>query len=76
MTVLNKPGTLTDEEYELIKAHSSMGASILRNIENDPKFESCAMYHHERYDGTGYPKGLKGDPDPRRGKDNSGRRCL
>ena len=62
--ILNKPGTLTAEEYELIKAHSSMGASILRNIENDPKFESCAMYHHERYDGTGYPKGLKGTQIP------------
>ena len=62
--ILNKPGTLTAEEYELIKAHSSMGASILKNIENDPKFESCAMYHHERYDGTGYPKGLKGTQIP------------
>ena len=62
--ILNKPGTLTAEEYELIKAHSPMGASILKNIENDPKFESCAMYHHERYDGTGYPKGLKGTQIP------------
>ena len=58
--ILNKPGTLTSEEYELIKAHSAMGASILKNIENDQKFEICAMYHHERYDGTGYPTGLKG----------------
>ena len=60
--ILNKPGTLTSEEYELIKAHSAMGASILKNIED--KFESCAMYHHERYDGTGYPKGIKGNDIP------------
>ena len=62
--ILNKPGTLTPEEYELIKAHSSMGASILKNIDNNPKFESCARYHHERYDGTGYPKGIKGTEIP------------
>ena len=62
--ILNKPGTLTPEEYELIKAHSAIGASILKNIENDPKFEQCAMYHHERYDGTGYPTGLKGTAIP------------
>ena len=62
--ILNKPSTLTDEEFKAIKAHSALGASILKNIENDPKFELCAMYHHERYDGTGYPSGLKGTEIP------------
>ena len=62
--VLNKPGKLTDEEYELIKRHSKMGAAILKNIDNDPKLELGAMHHHERYDGTGYPSGLKGDAIP------------
>ena len=62
--ILNKPGLLTDEEYAQVKKHSGMGASILKNIENDPKFEQCAMYHHERYDGTGYPSGLKGTEIP------------
>ena len=62
--VLNKPGTLTDEEFALIKKHSGMGASILKNIENNPKFEQCAMHHHERYDGTGYPTGIKGTEIP------------
>ena len=62
--VLNKPGKLTDEEYELIKRHSKMGASILKNIDIDPKLELGAMHHHERYDGTGYPSGLKGDSIP------------
>ena len=57
--ILNKPSNLTEEEYTAIKAHSAIGASILKNIKNDPKFEQCAMYHHERYDGTGYPSGLK-----------------
>ena len=62
--LLNKPGTLTDDEFAQIRKHSAMGASILKNIENDPKFEQCAMYHHERYDGTGYPAGLKGTEIP------------
>ena len=62
--ILNKPGKLTPEEYEQVKKHSGMGASILKNISKDPKFEKCALYHHERYDGTGYPEGLKGNGIP------------
>ena len=62
--ILNKPGKLTPEEYEQVKKHSGMGAAILKNIEKDPKFEKCALYHHERYDGTGYPEGLKGKDIP------------
>ena len=62
--LLNKPGVLTDEEFAQIKKHSAMGASILKNIANNPKFEQCAMYHHERYDGSGYPSGLKGTEIP------------
>ena len=62
--ILNKPGKLTDEEFLHIKKHSQMGASILKNIENNPKFEKGALYHHERYDGTGYPSGLKGEEIP------------
>ena len=62
--VLNKPGPLTDEEFDLIKTHTTMGASILENIEETPELASVARYHHERYDGTGYPEGLKGDEIP------------
>ena len=62
--ILNKPSVLTPEEYEQVKGHSKMGAAILKNIAIDPTFEKCAMYHHERYDGTGYPMGLKGDAIP------------
>ena len=64
ITVLNKPGKLSDDEYEMIKKHSLMGAAILKNIERDPKFELGAKHHHERYDGTGYPSGLKGNAIP------------
>jgi putative two-component system response regulator len=64
ITVLNKKGALTDEEYEIIKKHSVMGASILQNIENNPKFALGARHHHERYDGTGYPDALAGEAIP------------
>jgi diguanylate cyclase (GGDEF)-like protein len=59
--ILNKPGTLTEEEYESVKRHSEMGSAILKNIDNDSKFEKAARQHHERYDGTGYPAGVKAD---------------
>ena len=64
ITVLNKKGALTDEEYEIIKKHSVMGDSILQKIENNPKFALGARHHHERYDGTGYPDALAGDAIP------------
>ena len=64
ITVLNKKGALTDGEYEQIKGHSVMGASILENIENNPRFALGAKHHHERYDGTGYPDALKGEDIP------------
>ncbi|MCR5200595.1 MAG: response regulator [Saccharofermentans sp.] len=64
ITVLNKKGALTDEEYEIIKKHSVMGDSILQKIENNPKFALGAKHHHERYDGTGYPDALAGDAIP------------
>lgn len=59
--ILNKPGTLTEEEFESVKHHSEMGSAILKNIDNDSKFEKAARQHHERYDGTGYPAGVKAD---------------
>ena len=62
--VLNKNGELDEDEYEQIKKHSEMGSSILQKIEANPKFALGARHHHERYDGTGYPDGLKGDKIP------------
>lgn len=68
--ILNKPGKLTDEEFKIMKLHSIRGAEILRGLtvdQNEPLvktgYEIC-RWHHERYDGKGYPDGLKGDEIP------------
>ena len=62
--VINKPGKLTTEEFEVIKTHSRVGARILRKIEEMPKLVEGARWHHERYDGKGYPDGLAGEGIP------------
>lgn len=68
--VLNKPGRLTPEEYELMKAHAAIGAEILGQIlqkHESPLLQTAAQicrWHHERYDGRGYPDGLKGEEIP------------
>ena len=62
--IINKPGKLTDEEYSLIKAHTITGAQILSEISSYPDLINGAKYHHERYDGRGYPCGLKGEEIP------------
>ena len=62
--VINKPAKLTDEEYDLIKQHPVMGARILKNIKEMPQLANGARWHHERYDGKGYPDRLKGDDIP------------
>ena len=58
--IINKPGKLTDEEYEIIKQHTAKGAQILQSISEYPSLSICTLSHHERYDGKGYPHGLKG----------------
>ena len=58
--VINKPARLTDEEFLLIKTHPIQGAKILQTIEEMPQLATGARYHHERYDGKGYPDGLAG----------------
>ncbi len=63
-SVINKPSRLTDEEYDLIKTHPVMGERILRNIRERPELALGAHWHHERYDGRGYPDGLSGDTIP------------
>ena len=69
--ILNKPGRLTDEEYEIMKRHSAYGAEIIRKTTGDIEEKdyitiayNIARYHHERYDGKGYPDGLKGEDIP------------
>ncbi len=62
--VINKPGRLTEEEMDAIHVHSVSGYDILIDIYDDERICQCAKYHHERYDGTGYPNGLEGENIP------------
>lgn len=62
--VINKPGRLTDEEYEIIKTHPTTGALILSKTKEMPRMTIGAHWHHERYDGRGYPDGLAGTAIP------------
>ncbi len=62
--IINKTGRLTDQEYAEIKTHPVVGYEILRNIEDYPELMVGARWHHERYDGGGYPDGLAGEDIP------------
>ena len=68
--ILNKPGRLTPEEFEVMKTHSMLGAKMLHDLDNfaeQPLLQTAyeiARWHHERWDGRGYPDGLKGDDIP------------
>lgn len=62
--VLNKPSRLTDEEYEIMKKHTVWGREILSGLEFLPQADMGAAYHHERFDGKGYPYGISGDRLP------------
>jgi len=63
-SILNKPGRLTDEEFKVMKSHTTRGAEILKGISTIPQIIEGAKSHHERYDGTGYPEGLSGENIP------------
>ena len=62
--ILNKPGRLTDEEFEIMKSHTTAGAKILESISTIPNIVAGAKYHHEKYGGGGYPTGIKGEEIP------------
>ena len=62
--IINKPGRLSDEEFAIIKEHPEKGAKILSSVPEMPKLATGARWHHERFDGRGYPDGLKGDEIP------------
>ena len=62
--ILNKPSRLTAEEYATMKSHTTRGAEILKDFTLLDNVIDGAQYHHERYDGRGYPKGLKGEEIP------------
>lgn len=63
--IINKNSRLTDEEYDIIKSHTTLGAEILKPIVEFPQLAIGARYHHERWDGRGYPDGLAGEDIPR-----------
>ncbi len=63
-SIINKKGRLTEEEYEQIKLHTVAGYQILKHVDVIPDLAIGARWHHERYDGTGYPNGLAGDNIP------------
>ena len=68
--ILNKPGKLTKEEFEIMKTHTVIGAAMLEHLENyqdEPMVKvahEICRWHHERFDGNGYPDGLKADEIP------------
>ena len=71
--ILNKPGKLTDEEFAIMKSHTTAGSDVIRHAMNIVSEEdsaylkeasNLAMYHHEKWNGTGYPEGLKGEEIP------------
>ena len=63
-SIINKQGKLTDDEYAIIKTHPETGFDILRNMNEVKDIEYGARWHHERFDGKGYPDGLKGEEIP------------
>lgn len=62
--ILNKPGPLNDEEWFIMRKHPTVGARILRDISHLQPAMPYILYHHERWDGTGYPEGLQGREIP------------
>jgi HD-GYP domain-containing protein (c-di-GMP phosphodiesterase class II) len=63
-SILNKPSKLTDEEFEVIKQHPTLGKNILEHMSSIKDVLEYVEYHQERFDGKGYPEGLKGEEIP------------
>ena len=63
-TVLNKPTLLTDAEYVMIQSHTTLGEKLIKPMALNELFSESILYHHEDYDGDGYPKGLEGKNIP------------
>jgi HD-GYP domain-containing protein (c-di-GMP phosphodiesterase class II) len=66
--VLNKPGSLTEDEFAIIKTHAQLGAEVLRSIPDTERAAQAIESHHEAFDGSGYPRGLKGEDIPLHGR--------
>lgn len=63
-SILKKPGPLTAKEWEVIRRHPALGFGLVRDVKLVREVGNIILYHHEKYDGTGYPKGLKGEAIP------------
>jgi HD-GYP domain-containing protein (c-di-GMP phosphodiesterase class II) len=62
--ILQKPAKLTEQEYDLMKKHPEYGWAVLRNVPGMERASLIILHHHESFDGTGYPAGLKGEEIP------------
>jgi HD-GYP domain-containing protein (c-di-GMP phosphodiesterase class II) len=62
--ILNKPGPLTDDEFFLVKMHARVGAEIAGILPHSAMMRQAIEHHHQRFDGTGYPEGSKGEQIP------------
>ena len=62
--ILTKPAKLTEEEFKIMQGHTTYGGKVLKDFNAIDGIVEGALYHHERYDGGGYPEGLKGDKIP------------
>jgi len=63
-SILKKPGALTPKEWDVIRRHPAMGFGLVRDVKMVPEVGNIILCHHERFDGAGYPKGLKGEAIP------------
>ena len=66
--ILKKPGPLTEEEYEVMQRHVRIGEALIREVPQLKEVIQAVSCHHERYDGTGYPRGLQGENIPLLGR--------
>jgi putative nucleotidyltransferase with HDIG domain len=66
--ILHRPGPLAEEEWALIRRHPDVGAEIVLMVSNLAEVAELVRSHHERYDGKGYPRGLKGEDIPLGGR--------
>ncbi|MDR1049856.1 MAG: HD domain-containing protein [Deltaproteobacteria bacterium] len=67
-SILSKPGPLTDDEFAVMRGHPQRGARILEDVESLRVAVPCVLYHHEKFDGAGYPFGLRGEKIPLEGR--------
>ncbi|SHF87744.1 HDIG domain-containing protein [Caldanaerobius fijiensis DSM 17918] len=63
-SILNKPDKLNDKEFTIVRKHSILGYKYMKHFDFEEKIARAVLFHHERYDGTGYPMGLKGESIP------------